>query len=149
MRTIPVLQALTAMPVDVQHAPDRLLPNLQSDRVAAVREGLSYDALQRVSEALAVPDAMLARALAISERTLHRRRGQGRLSTEESDRLLLLAEVVELAVQAFDDVERARRWLRQPHALLGDEAPLEHMDTFAGVEEVRSMLYHIEYSMPV
>ena len=49
----------------------------------------------------------------------------------------------------FDDAERAQQWLRQPHALLGGESPLEHMDTYAGTEEVRSMLYHIEYSMPV
>lgn len=140
------------MPADVETPEilDQTFPDLlQGDRVAAVREGLSYGSLRRVRDALGAPDALLARALGVSERTLHRRKEQGRLSAEESDRLLLLAEVVDLAAQAFDDLEQARQWLRQPHSLLGGESPLEHMDTFAGTDEVRSMLYHIEYSMPV
>ena len=47
------------------------------------------------------------------------------------------------------DPEQARKWLQEPHSLLGEESPLEHMDTVAGIEEIQAMLLHIEHSMPV
>ena len=119
------------------------------DPVAAVRAGLPFDLYERLRDALGVPDALLARALVLSERTLYRRREQGRLSTEESDRLLLLASLFELATRALDSTERARAWLTTPHALFGGETPIEHADTLAGAEEVRAALYSIEYGLPV
>ena len=97
---------------------------------------------------LDVSDGLLARVLSISERTLARRKHQGRLQPSESDRLLVLAEIVRLAIVALDGVESARAWLTAPHLLLGGESPLAHLDTAMGTEEVRTMLYHIEYSMP-
>jgi uncharacterized protein (DUF2384 family) len=36
-----------------------------------------------------------------------------------------------------------------PHALLGDASPLDRMDTRVGMGEVKTMLSHIEYGMPV
>lgn len=129
-------------------SPSFLLPEVGSDPVAAVRAGLPYTALERVQDRLEVSDELFAHVLGISSRTLKRRRKEGRLTTNESDRLVLLAEVTTLATQTFDSTETARRWLHEPHSLLGDESPLDHMDTITGIEEVKSMLYHIEYSMP-
>ena len=115
-----------------------------------MRSGLPYASLERVREALGAPDHLLAQALAVSERTLYRRRREeGRLSPAESDRLLLLSETVALAQRALDSEEAARRWFRKPHSLLGGESPLEHMDTVAGAREVQTMLLSIEHSMPV
>ena len=129
---------------------DALLPEAAGDPVGAVRSGLPYASLDRVREALGAPDKLLARALSVSERTLYRRRKQeGRLSPAESDRLLLLSETLELAQRALDSEEAARRWLREPHGLLGRESPLEHMDTVAGAQEVQTLLLNIEHSMPV
>lgn len=126
-----------------------ILPEVGSDPVAAVRAGLPYSALERMRQHLAASDELLARVLAVSVRTLSRRRKQGQLTTDESDRLVLLAEVFDLATRALDSEEAARQWLHQPHTLLGDESPLDHMDTVTGVEEVKTMLYHIEYTTPV
>jgi putative toxin-antitoxin system antitoxin component (TIGR02293 family) len=61
---------------------------------------------------------------------------------------VLLAEIVALARQALDSAEAAREWLSAPHSMLGGESPLDHMDTVAGMEEVKNMLYHIEYGLP-
>lgn len=129
-------------------AASAILPEIGSDPVASVRAGLPYSALEHVREHLEVSDELLGQALGVSSRTLSRRRETGVLTTDESDRLVILAEVVALACQAFDSTDRAREWLLEPHSLLGDESPLEHMDTVTGMEEVKTMLYHIEYSMP-
>lgn len=61
---------------------------------------------------------------------------------------MLLAEIIALARQALDSAEAARQWLSTPHAMLGGESPLDRMDTAVGMQEIKSMLYHIEYGMP-
>lgn len=127
---------------------ETLISELGTDPVAAVRTGLPYSALERVREHLNASDDLLAQALGISSRTLSRRREAGTLTTHESDRLVLLAEIVTLARQALDSAKAAREWLRTPHAMLGNESPLDHMDTVTGMQEVKTMLYHIEHGMP-
>jgi putative toxin-antitoxin system antitoxin component (TIGR02293 family) len=125
-----------------------LIPELGADPVAAVRAGLPYAALEPVREHLQASDALLARALGISSRTLRRRRETGTLSPDESDRLVLLADMIVSARQALDGAEAAREWLRTSHSMLGGESPLAHMDTVTGMNEVKTMLDHIEYGMP-
>ena len=125
-----------------------IIPEVGSDLVASVRAGLPFAALEHVRDYLDASDDLLARALGISARTLSRRRDAGTLTTDESDRLVLLAEIVALARQALDSAEAARAWLRAPHAMLGGESPLDRMDTAVGMQEVKTMLYHIEYGMP-
>ena len=125
-----------------------LIPEIGADPVTAVRAGLPYSALEPVREHLEASDDLLAQALGISARTLRRRRETGTLTTDESDRLVLLAEIVALAQQALDSAEAAREWLRTPHSMLGGESPLDHMDTVTGMEEVKTMLDHIEYGLP-
>ncbi len=136
-------------------APDALTADILDERdpVTATRDGLNHGALEAVRGALfgtaeSTPSERheLAQALGVSGRTLDRRRG-GRLSPLESDRLLLVAETFDLAVQALDNADRARAWLFRPHALLGGETPMARLDTLAGAREVQSMLRHIEYGM--
>ena len=127
-----------------------------ADPVRAAREGLPPRALDRVSAALfggartASETETLARALGVSARTIARRaeRGAAPLPPQESDRLLLLAETYDLAVQALGSEERARAWLRRPHRLLGGEPPVARLDTLAGVRGVQTALYHVEFGMP-
>jgi putative toxin-antitoxin system antitoxin component (TIGR02293 family) len=126
-----------------------IIPEIGHDPVAAVRAGLTYAALDRVREYLDVSDDLLAHILGVSPRTLRRRRGAGTLTTDESDRLVLLAEIIALAQQALDSGEGARQWLRTPHSMLGGESPLDRMDTVTGMQEVKTMLSHIEHGMPV
>jgi len=40
-------------------------------------------------------------------------------------------------------------WLRTSHSLLGGESPLQRMDTLADMDQVNTLLYHIEYGLPV
>ncbi len=117
--------------------------------VTAVREGLPFDVYERLRRMLGVSARELAEVLSIPERTLQRRRQAGRLTSEESDRLLRVAHLVELALVVFEnDTERAVRWLTAPKSLLGGESPLARADTEPGAREVEDMLYAIEFTMP-
>ena len=115
--------------------------------IDAVRSGLSYDAFERLAEFLGVPARELGERLSISRRTLARRRESGQLTPEESDRLLRLARLSEMALVVFEGQKAsARRWLTEPKSLLGGESPIERADTETGVREVEDMLYAIEFT---
>lgn len=116
--------------------------------IAEIRKGIPYDWGRALQEQLDASQADWARWLGMSERTLRRRKDTGRFAEEESDQLYRIVNVYRLAVQAFESAESARRWLVTPHTLLGGEAPLDHLDTQPGTEQVKDLLYGIEYSMP-
>ena len=120
-----------------------------SHPVQAIREGFSYDFYERLASKLGASDDQLARVLSVTPRTLRRRRKERKpLTPEESDRLWLLTQVFEQATETFEGEERARRWLSEPHRMLGGESPIEHLDTTAGADRVRYILRQIEHSMP-
>lgn len=123
------------------------LLGLASDRlVTSVRAGLPMSAFERLRSFLELPARELGAVLSISERTLARRKDRGRLTPEESDRLLRLARLAELALAVFEgDRERARTWLVRSKVLLNGEAPVRRADTEAGAREVEDMLYALEF----
>ena len=117
------------------------------DWIALVRRGLpsgSVDALVRQTH---ITQAELARALAIPERTLARRKREGLLSAEESAKMLRLARTVERAQTVFEDADAALAWLQSPNAALGGNTPLSLLDTDLGADSVLDTLGRIEHSM--
>ncbi len=127
----------------------KLLEMNREDLVSGVREGLPFGVLERIQRLLDVPVKALAPVLHTTPRSLRRRRKEGRLSAEESNHLIRLARLVQLALWVFDDDPgRARTWLTGPKRLLGGETPLAYADTEPGAEEVTRMLYALEFSLP-
>lgn len=117
--------------------------------VKAVEEGLPTEALDAAVEqgVLSWSDVQ---ELVLPRRTLsHRKQGSGRLTPEESDRLLRLLRTIAEAEEAFQSEEKARRWLRKPNRALGGEVPFELLRTAGGarlVEEVLGRIAHGVYS---
>jgi putative toxin-antitoxin system antitoxin component (TIGR02293 family) len=112
-----------------------------------VRTGLPYSALEALGERLGLPVGALGEALGVPARTLARRRGAGRLTAEESDRLVRLGRITALAEEVLGDGAKAARWLRQPNRALGQVVPLRHLDTDLGVREVEAVLLRIEHGV--
>lgn len=118
-------------------------------QAAEVREGLPYEHLDAMAETLGLAPDALAHVLNVSERTLQRRRQQGRLSPAESDRLWRLVHIYQQALDAFDGrAAEARAWLTTPKRALQGETPVEHLDTEPGLRVVEQMLATIEHTMP-
>jgi putative toxin-antitoxin system antitoxin component (TIGR02293 family) len=114
--------------------------------IGAVREGLSVDLVDDVLSEGRLTAAELDR-LALPRKTLAHRRMLGRLTAEQSDRLARILRVVETAEQTFGDPVKAHTWLRRPTAALGDEAPLELLDTDIGAREVETLLTRIAHGI--
>ena len=114
----------------------------------AIRAGLPFSELERVTALLALSLQEAAGLLLISERTLHRRRREGRFTQAESDRLVQLVQLTEAAVEAFDGHRaEAVEWLTTPKTLLEGETPLQYADTQPGRDAVYDMLAVIQFNM--
>jgi putative toxin-antitoxin system antitoxin component (TIGR02293 family) len=135
---------LRAVPLDRLDG-TRLL-DLDEAPVTIIRDGLQTEAFDRLQAFLGCSASALAGVLGLAPRTLTRRRQAGRLSPEESDRLLRTARLAELALAVFEDAAAAAEWLTTPKRLLGGETPLERADTAPGAREVKDMLFAIEFS---
>lgn len=104
-------------------------------------------AFDHLQDAMAVPAKTLASAANIAVRTLNRRRQQGRLQTDESERLFRIAALYDRAIEVLGDQERARAWFKEPKKTLGMKTPLQYADTEPGAREVENLLGRLEYGV--
>ncbi len=113
-----------------------------------VEKGLAFTALERFQSNTGLSTGELAEAGVIALRTLHRRKEQGRLDPEESDRLMRLSRVFGKALDLFEgDVEAARQWLATPQAALGRKRPMSLTRTDVGAREVEALVDRLEHGV--
>ena len=117
------------------------------DWISVVRKGLSAAAIDAMAKAIRVTQSELATTLAIPERTLARRKKEGRLNSEESAKLLRLARVIGRAAETFEDLDAALDWLKSPNAALSGASPLSLLDTEIGAESVTDTLGRIAHGV--
>lgn len=122
---------------------------IRSDRDfrRSVEAGLPYASLEAVTAKFGFTRAETASALRLPPRTMARRKREGRLNADESDRLLRLARVTSEAERILGDGTRAVGWLRDPNRALGYEIPLELLQTDIGARQVEQILGRIEYGV--
>jgi len=117
--------------------------------VESIRKGLSFEALERFQRNLALSMKDLAEVIQIRTRTLNRRKEEGRLQPDESDRLVRASRVFGKALELFEgDVQAARRWLAAPQKALGGERPLAAAGTDVGAREVENLIGRLEHGIP-
>ena len=129
--------------MDVLHAQPRTV----MDWIPLVRRGLPASSVESISRLTRTAQSELARALAIPERTLARRKREGLLSAEESAKFVRFARVVERAEEVFEDGGPAMAWLKTGNPALGDVTPLSLLDTDLGADTVLDMLGRIEHGV--
>ena len=125
----------------------RAKPHSTLDWVEMIRQGLPAAALEPLLKAIQLSQSDLARALAIPERTLARRKREGVLSSEESAKLLRLARVVGRATEVFESAQAAVNWLKASNMSLEGKTPLSLLDTDIGAESVLDTLGRIEHGV--
>jgi putative toxin-antitoxin system antitoxin component (TIGR02293 family) len=112
-----------------------------------LKEGFPADSLDRLRQQLNISDITLSKIVQIPKRTLDRRRMTGRLKPDESERVLRLAQVYDMAVEVFGGQKKAESWLKKPARGLGGKIPLEYADTNLGAQEVITLLGRIEHGI--
>ena len=117
------------------------------DMIVILKQGLPAEAFDKLRDRLHVSDNLLSNIVHISKRTLNRRRQDGRLKTDESERVLRIARVYDKALEVFESEEAVEGWLKKPARSLGHRVPLEYSDTDLGAQEVVNLLGRIEYGV--
>ena len=115
--------------------------------VQVVQAGLEFAELESLREQLDLPLDRFAEQLGLSRATLHRRKASGRLTSDESDKVLRFARLLGQAVQLFGGIEPARQWLKAPQRGLGGAVPLDYAQTETGAREVENLLGRIDYGV--
>lgn len=116
--------------------------------ITKVKEGFAYQSLEHFIERTQLPKDEAIELVRISPRTMLRRREAGRLSPEESDRLVRAARIIDLTRELFEnDVKAANRWLCTPQPALAGSTPLEYAKTEVGAREVEALIHRLEYGI--
>lgn len=118
--------------------------------VDQVSDGLPLDAADDLAAAIA-PDDRSFKYNLVSKATYARRRlqagaGKALMSKDESERLARLARIWAFACEVWGGEEAARRFLHDPHALLGGRTPLAvTLDGELGGRLVEEVLGRLAY----
>jgi len=116
--------------------------------IRAVQHGFSFKSLEAFAAETGFAPAQVASIVGIPERTFARRKTSGRLSPDESERLLRVASIFEKAVGLFEgDVGEALEWLTQPKKALSEKVPLSYSRSELGAREVENLIGRLEHGV--
>lgn len=114
----------------------------------AIEKGFTWKTFERFVKNIGLPAEQVADVMGIPRRTLARRKVEGRLKADESDRLMRLARVFGSALDLYDgDRDAATQWLTDINIALGRTAPLEYARTEIGADEVENLVSQIQYGI--
>lgn len=134
-----------------EHGYVRLLglePAGTAELVEKVERGFAFDEFEHLRENWGLTTGEISELVQINPRTLARRKKQGRLRPDESDRLLRLSRVFGRVLVLFEgDVESAREWLSSPQPALGGALPLALARTEVGAREVEDVAGRLEHGV--
>ena len=112
------------------------------------RQGVFRSEADEVAGLAGLTDLEMARVLNMSDRNLHRIKPDQRLSRDASERLLLLANLLQHGLDVFDqDAETLADWLRSPIRELNRQSPLHLLDTTTGFGLADDVLGRIEHGI--
>jgi putative toxin-antitoxin system antitoxin component (TIGR02293 family) len=117
------------------------------EQIGRIHAGLSFRAVQNLQKALDVPMEKLASVLGMSRATLHRRKLQGKIDKDESEKLVRYQRLLKKAEDVFGGGDSAREWLTHKQIGLGGAVPLDFARTEIGAREVENLLGRIEYGV--
>jgi putative toxin-antitoxin system antitoxin component (TIGR02293 family) len=116
--------------------------------IEATRQGFPVSSIEDLLKSGLLTLAEVDR-IVLPRKTLSHRRKLGRLTPEQSDRLVRVVRVLAAAEETFGSRDKASHWLRRPTRVLEGEAPLEMLDTSEGAREVEDLLHRIDHGLAV
>jgi putative toxin-antitoxin system antitoxin component (TIGR02293 family) len=118
-----------------------------TELIHRIQKGLPFSELVALQKRIDLPLEQVAAKLSISRSTLQRRKNAGRLSPDESDKVMRFARLLAHATDVFGDIDKARAWLKFPQHGLGGAVPLDYAETEIGAREVDNLLGRIDYGI--
>lgn len=105
-----------------------------------IAPGLDFGEFEALRKQLDLSLDDLTARLGFSRSTIAQRRAAGRLTTDESGKVVCYARLLGHAMHLFGDLDEARQWLKTPQRGLHGAVPLDYAKTDLGAREVENLL---------
>jgi putative toxin-antitoxin system antitoxin component (TIGR02293 family) len=116
--------------------------------IEQIEKGLPYSAFDRFQRNTGLSTQQLLDLLQIPRRTLARRNTEGRLSSEESERLVRAARVFATTLHLFGgDAGESVEWLTEAQRAFAGITPLDMARTDIGAQEVERLIFQLEHGV--
>src|SRR4030095_2060520 len=108
--------------------------------------GLAFGEFEALRKQLDLSLDELTARLGVSRATVAQRKAAGRLTNDESGKVVCFARLLGHAVHLFGDLEEARQWRKTRHGGLIGAVPLDYAKTEMGAREVENLLSQLNHS---
>lgn len=120
----------------------------RAEMLKSIKRGLSFGAIAQLETELQASQKELSYVLSIPQSTLTRRKKEGLLHPDESDRVVRLAHLKDAALALMHGDENAAiAWLRTPLDIFGGETPLEYSSTELGARDVEDLIGRLRHGV--
>jgi putative toxin-antitoxin system antitoxin component (TIGR02293 family) len=114
--------------------------------VNRAQNGISVSAFFDLLEISELTSSELSSLLNVSYKTMQRYQKENKkLSALNSEQVLKMIALYQKAEEVFGDLSSFNRWLRKPARGLGEQQPLQFMQTPGGIDLIREELLRIEF----
>lgn len=115
--------------------------------IQRLKEGLSSQSIDDLQKAFGITLQELSALINIPSRTIGRRKEQGRLASDESERVYRIAKLYDFALSFMRDEESVKSWFKSPALAFGGKTPLQYCDTEIGSHAVEDLLGQIAHGV--
>jgi putative toxin-antitoxin system antitoxin component (TIGR02293 family) len=116
--------------------------------IAKIQLGFPVSVLDTFQKSTGLPLGTIAALVRLPSRTLTRRKAEGRLQPDESERLFRLATIVDKAIALFEgNRDAAIQWLQRPQPALAGSRPIDFVSTEIGAREVEDLIGRLEHGV--
>jgi len=122
-------------------------PKPSADKKVKVAPGLDFREFEALRRQLDLSLEELTVRLGLSRAKIEKRKATGRLTPDESGKVVCYARLLGHAVHLFGALEEARQWLKTPQGRLHGAVPLDYAKTDLGAREVENLLTELAYGI--
>jgi putative toxin-antitoxin system antitoxin component (TIGR02293 family) len=113
-----------------------------------INEGVPYSLFQLIQDATPFTEQQWAKFLNVSTKSLQRYKQLSKtFKPIQSEKIIEIAEVVQLGLNVFGNMEKFSLWLNTPNYALGNEPPLQLLKDSYGKELVAAELTRVNYGI--
>ena len=123
------------------------LKPLPPKKLNSTPSGLDFREFEALRRQLDLSLEELSIRLGLTRATIEKRKATGRLTPDESGKVVCFARLLGHAVHLFGGLEEARRWLKEPQRGLHGAVPLDYAKTDLGAREVENLLTQLDYGI--
>jgi putative toxin-antitoxin system antitoxin component (TIGR02293 family) len=118
--------------------------------IEAIREGIPYSLFELIQHYTPFSEHDWANFLDISTKSLQRyKQSSKQFKPNQSEKIIEMAEVTNVGLDVFGDMQKFKLWLDTPNFALGNSKPLDLIKDSYGKELVISELTRINYGILV